>query len=350
MKRSLLLLFVLVPVVVACVSPVPHTPTSAPTQTPTRTATLAPTATPTWVPTATPTLTPTRTPLAGDGAIARRHLAALSDAIGQRVVGTPGEAEAARYIEAAFTRMGYAPVTQPFSFADTSSSNVIAVKSGLSNQEILVGAHYDSVPAGRGADDNASGVAVLLEVAEKIRDVPTPYTVRFVAFGAEEVGLEGSTFYVAQMGAADIENTIAMINLDSLVAGDMAYVYGDAGKAGVIRDWVLDVASQEGLDLRTQPGHNPDFPAGTTGDWSDHVPFKDAGIQYAYFESTNWNLGEKDGFVQVDEQLAEEGEIWHSEYDTIEFIDATFQGRIDRRLELFVTLLHTILTRYEVPD
>ena len=53
-----------------------------------------------------------------------------------------------------------------------------------------------------------------------------------------------------------------MINLDSLIAGEIAYVYGDFGAEGVIRDWVLALADAEGDTLQTQPGENPDYPAG----------------------------------------------------------------------------------------
>jgi alkaline phosphatase isozyme conversion protein len=214
--------------------------------------------------------------------------------------------------------------------------------------EIIVGAHYDSVDAGKGADDNASGVGVILEVAERIKEQQTPYTIRFILFGAEEVGLQGSQVYVDQMTAEQIQNTIAMINLDSVAAGDMAYVYGDAGERGVIRDWVLDFAEENGLALQTQLGENPAYPRGTTGDWSDHAPFKSIGIPYTYLESTNWGLGKKDGYTQVSTEYGEDGEIWHTEYDTLEYINTTFPGRVQERLNLFVVVLETILTKFSI--
>lgn len=249
--------------------------------------------------------------------------------------------------------MGYAPITQFFSFefegVPIESANIIAVKPGSSTQEIIIGAHYDSMPVGRGADDNASGVAVMLEVAERVKDIQTPYTLRFIAFGSEELGLQGSTYYVSQMTTSEIENTLAMVNLDSLVAGEIAYVYGDEGEAGILRDWCLQWAADQGLMLQTQPGENPEYPAGTTCDCSDHAPFVDAGVRYAYFESTNWGLGDKDGYVQVDERYGEDGEIWHTEYDTLEYIDATFPNRIDERLGLFTALLYALVTEFEFP-
>ncbi|NMB89660.1 MAG: M20/M25/M40 family metallo-hydrolase, partial [Chloroflexi bacterium] len=228
------------------------------------------------------------------------------------------------------------------------SQNIIAVKTGQSEKEIIVGAHYDSVDAGRGADDNASGIAVVLEVAERLVDVETPYTIRFVAFGAEEVGLKGSTYYAGQMSQDEIRNTLFMVNLDSLAAGDNLYVYGDVGEKGVVRNWVLTYANQNHLPIQTQKGQHPDYPIGTTGDWSDHAPFKAAGIQYVYFEATNWTLGNLDGYTQVDPQFGENGEIWHTAYDDIAYITETFPGRLDSHLQVFTHMLFHVLTDYKL--
>ncbi len=294
----------------------------------------------------------TNEPKTVPGQIAYAHMEAISEGIGPRVTGTEAEAQTAQYIILKFEHLGYVSELRPFSVTIKgnviNSANVIAVKPGASPREIIVGAHYDSVGVGKGADDNASGVGVVLEVAERLRDQETPYTIRFILFGAEEVEMQGSNAYVTQMTDDQIPNTIAMINLDSLTAGDIAYIYGDEGKKGIIRDWALGFAQDHGLTLQTQPGENRKYPAGTTGDWSDFAPFKYAGIPYAYFESTNWTLGDKDGYTQVSTEYGENGEIWHTKYDTLEYINATFPGRMQERLNLYVTLLEAILTKFEV--
>jgi Zn-dependent M28 family amino/carboxypeptidase len=152
------------------------------------------------------------------------------------------------------------------------------VKEGVSEDTIIIGAHYDSGDEGKGADDNASGVATMLEIARMLTDVETPYTIKFIAFGAHEDHGQflGSKYYVSQMTEAEKEKTILYVNLDCLIAGDYAYVYGGygrlpTGEGGRIRDWLLDWAKEEGLPLQTQTGENPLYPAGTQGDWSDHV-------------------------------------------------------------------------------
>jgi Zn-dependent M28 family amino/carboxypeptidase len=222
---------------------------------------------------------------------------------------------------------------------------VVAVKPGNSPLEIILGAHYDSAEDSLGADDNASGVAAMLEVAELVSDQATPYTIRFIAFGAEEAGLLGSYAYLDQMSKADLENTIVMINLDSLVAGDIAYIYSDEGDQAALRDWTLQWAFGDGIDLQTI--HNVDLAEEDGSGSSDYAAFRDAGIPFVYFETTNWALGAQDGYTQVDPQYGEQGEIRHTGYDTLEYLDSTFPGRVDQHLDLFVRVLYQILTQYE---
>ncbi|MBR0599369.1 M20/M25/M40 family metallo-hydrolase [Sinanaerobacter chloroacetimidivorans] len=277
------------------------------------------------------------------GEVAFQHLQVLSDEIGQRVVGTKGESDAREYICSQFQRIGYDTVIQDFTFTrkgkEYSSSNVIAVKPGKSSEVVIVGGHYDSVAVGRGADDNASGIAVILEVAEALKKIKTPYTIKFVAFGAEEMGLQGSNYYVYEMSEEEIKNTVAMINLDSLAAGDKMYVYGDEGEDGWVRDQALNIAKKSKLNLETNPGLNPDYPEGTTGLWSDHAPFAGKGIPYGYFEATNWELGDLDGYTQT----VLDGEIWHTEKDMISYIEKNYPGRIEERLSTFSQVLSDLL-------
>lgn len=290
------------------------------------------------------------------GTVANQHVINLSDHVGPRVAGTPSEAQAAQYITNSLKWVGYHPQVQSFTSTvatdsgemTVQSANVTAERRGRSDQLLIVGAHYDSIDVGRGADDNSSGVAVILEVAARVAHTRTPYTVRFVFFGAEELGMLGSAYYVQQLSDAEKQRTIAMVNLDSILVGDYCYIYGDFGEKGQIRDWSLAWAGRRDYDLRTQTGENPDYPAGTTGLWSDHAPFVEAGIPYAYFEATNWTLGDKDGYTQVDPQYGDGGEIWHTSFDNLDYIEQTFPGRAQQHLELFTAVLHAIVTEFHV--
>src|SRR5215212_3654749 len=344
MKYTVLTFILFASILISC-APVTPSPTAIPTKRPAATETSISTEE---IPQITETPIQTNVPSAGDLALA--HMDSISNGIGSRPAGSEQEAQTVQYIVKVFEKLRYPSQVQPFTVIvngnTIQSANVIAVKQGLSSQEIIVGAHHDSVKVGKGADDNASSIGVILEVADRIQYKETPYSIRFILFGAEEAGLQGSKYYVSQMTKEQKQNTIAMINLDSLTTGDMAYIYGDQGESGVIRNWALDYAAKHNLTLLTQPGENPKYPAGTTGDWSDHAPFKEAGIPYTYFESTNWTLGDKDGYTQVDPQYGEDGKIWHTQYDTLEYIHATFPNRIQERLNLFVTLLEAVLTEF----
>lgn len=271
---------------------------------------------------------------------ARRHLVDLAEGIGARPPGSAQEARAAAYVTQQLELDGYQVTTQPFQFRDRgtrSSTNLQAVKTGAVPEEIVVGAHYDSVDDGNGADDNASGVAALLTLAEQVRNVDTHYTIRFIAFGAEEADdLFGSQHAVSQLDAAARDRIVAMINLDSLVSGDIAYVYGDAA---ALRDWTLATARTSGLDLQTRP-------VSDLHDDSDYYSYQSVGIPFLYFEATNWNLGDRDGFTRVDPRYGDDGEIIHTSYDRLDYLDATFPGRVDHLLSLYGQLLYAIATEY----
>ena len=82
-----------------------------------------------------------------------------------------------------------------------------------------------------------------------------------------------------------------------------------------------------------------DYPAGTTGLWSDHAPFVEQGIPFGYFEATNWELGDLDGYTQTEL----DGEIWHTEKDTISYIEENYPGRMKDHLSTFSKVLSDLL-------
>ena len=244
------------------------------------------------------------------GEVAYAHTAHLYGVFGQRDAGTEQELLASQYIAEQFEGLGYDVEVQPFSFVDDddgvlySSQNVIATKSGAIDQTVIVGAHYDCVfdilirnfgcsgdQLPGGAVDNASGVGVMMEVAKVLAAYNLYGTIKFVAFGAEELGLHGSIHYTSQMSVDEIGGTIAMINLDCIGGGDFPYVCaGSDGSPVWVRNFALNIADCMGYDFRTSP-KTLYFEAGTTGDWSDHAPFKYLGIPIAFFEWFNWDLG-----------------------------------------------------------
>ncbi len=128
--------------------------------------------------------------------------------------GYSGLEEAARYIEKEFLKWGLEVKENKFQWHGKSYRNIVADKEGNSIPErvLILGAHYDSVPDSQGADDNASAVSVLLELARAIETIPNKYTVRFIAFSLEESDFAGSTYYVNDLEQE--EEILGMISLE----------------------------------------------------------------------------------------------------------------------------------------
>ena len=120
----------------------------------------------------------------------KHHVLSLSDYIGERQVFTKYENlnKAADYITKTFQDYGYQVSAHTYKAYNKISKNIIATKPGKDNQKdiLVIGAHYDSVLGSPGADDNASGVAVLLEMAKFLKDFETKQSIKFVAFVNEE--------------------------------------------------------------------------------------------------------------------------------------------------------------------
>jgi len=119
----------------------------------------------------------------------RRHVECLAGGIGERNVFRPAALSAAReYIAAEWRQQGYQVCQQWYEVAGQSCANLEAARPGSTwpKQILVVGAHYDTVRGSPGADDNASGVAALLEISRLFAVVVPRVAVRFVAFVNEE--------------------------------------------------------------------------------------------------------------------------------------------------------------------
>jgi putative aminopeptidase FrvX len=94
--------------------------------------------------------------------------------------------------------------------------NVICTFPGEMDSEIIVGAHFDFVNAGKGVVDNWSGCSLLPSLFSDVRGAPRRHTFVFIGFTDEERGMVGSQFYLRQIGKEGIKKVSAMVNLDSL--------------------------------------------------------------------------------------------------------------------------------------
>jgi Zn-dependent M28 family amino/carboxypeptidase len=119
----------------------------------------------------------------------RAHVDVLAGLIGPRHLGKPKALDAAAtYIERQFAEIGDSMTRQSYPVGNAEVANLVVERQGshLPDQVVVVGAHYDTIPTTPGADDNASAVAMLIEVARLLAGNPMRRTLRFVSFPCEE--------------------------------------------------------------------------------------------------------------------------------------------------------------------
>jgi len=317
-----------------------------------------------------------------------KQLVSPTEGIGAREAGTEKEKKTASYIKANFEKFGYRVYEQNFSFNSRKmvgeSQNIIAELGDSTKPTIILGAHYDSTAmktGSMGATDNGAGVAAMLAIAEVLADkIPENYNIRFIAFGAEEIGLQGSNYYVVDLlENKKLGNIAAMINFDTIAGGDKVYVHsahstpykrcksGKYSSEPSIRNALL-TASINILGENNKYVIHPDYegyPEGVTGSWSDHASFACAGIPIAYVESTNFAINGKHGFDGYSQSTTEQlwtcfdqenstacdkkaeknwGSIWHTKYDTLEKLNDIFPGRVEKQLGNNVKVLIELLS------
>jgi aminopeptidase YwaD len=176
---------------------------------------------------------------------AMRTVRLLAGRIGPREATSAAFDEAADIVAARLTELGY-DVSQPgfrvpsgvswgVAVPSGRTRNIVAVPHGLQHGDryLIVGAHLDTVPQAPGAEDNASGVATLLELARLAGKAPTRLPVVFVAFGAEEPRGPGddwhhfgSRSFTARMSRSERRHLAAMVSLDRVGVGDAVPVCG----------------------------------------------------------------------------------------------------------------------------
>jgi aminopeptidase YwaD len=164
----------------------------------------------------------------------------------------------------------------------TKSWNVVATSTPknqkkATDQIVHVSAHYDSVPFAPGANDNGSGTAMMLELARILKGQNIDKEVRFLAAGAEEIGLVGSRYYVNQLTEDEINRSLANFNMDMIATSwePASYMYINTvdGQPNIVSESAVAAGARHGNDTYYL----------NAGGSSDHVPFHQAGIAAANF-------------------------------------------------------------------
>ena len=194
--------------------------------------------------------------------------------------------------------------------------NVIAELPGERDEAIVVGAHFDAVWRGPGAIDNATGVEGLRRVAERLVDRKHPRTLRFISFGAEEIGLLGARRYVLEEKEAErLDRIVGMVNLDCVGRGDkLVLLAAPAELLGRAEELVRTLGLLDRYEVSTELSEE----AGT-----DHAPFateKIPAVSVLHFPFDEYHLT-SDTAELVDEQLME---------DAVELATALVESQLAR--------------------
>ena len=166
--------------------------------------------------------------------------------------------------------------------------NVIARLPGVTQPKVILGGHYDSVVDSPGANDNASGTAVVLAIARKAAKTPLARQAWFMAFDGEEDGLHGSKAFVSSAKPEFLQGLKGMFNFDMVGVNDRLLVGGTASLTKIAKST------------------NPKIDTFGSRGGSDHASFASANVPVLFFyrgEDPNYHSS---GDKQVDSKLLDQ--------------------------------------------
>jgi hypothetical protein len=201
----------------------------------------------------------------------------IEDQMFIHVLGLEGKTRAERgeYIKNELAKIGVPSFSAPFRKViavrgDTTifeGENIVA-RLGSGSNRLVLGAHFDAAGESSGANDNASGVAVLLGIVDRLQGLEWDYSVDVVFFDQEETGLYGSASYIQKFVIP--QRYIGMINLDVVGVGDEIYV-GPVGGGDDQR--LMPVLRRAAKTLNAPLVEKADYPP------SDHLSFARANLE-----------------------------------------------------------------------
>lgn len=279
-------------------------------------------ATPAATATATNTPTPSRAELVFNGAEAMRHVE-VQMAYGPRPTGSEASRQTAEYILSTLAEQGWRVEALPFTYRDTQGQNLVGRLGSRGGPVYIFGAHYDtrrladrdpltpdtSVP---GANDGASGVAVLLELARVTDLTRVAGEVWLVFFDAEDNGGLGGWEYVAgsRIFVSELEITPTYMILVDMIGDADQDIYFEANSDPTLREHLWSVAWDLGYERHFIPVVRHSI-------LDDHAPFLEQGIPAV-------------DIIDFDYPY------WHTTGDTIDKVSADSLGRVGRVLEVFI--------------
>lgn len=314
------------------------------------------------------------------GQIAEQQTRHISTYFPGRMAGSPAELLAAEYINHRFQQMGYQSNLRGFNtrylytnnngkqnWRTLSATSVIAArnvsadKNGTDNsadeqKQIIIMAHVDTyTPQSdedldknlggltlQGVDDNAAGVGVMLELADRLKKIPLRYELRFVALSAEEIGAQGAENYLQRMSQTEKTNTLLVINLDNLITGDRLYFNASNQPSAIAaRDKALTLARHYGIPAATLKNQVVSSCRAENNIFSAELPVLSV-------EATNYTLGNKDGCQQraISRHFPQGTTRHQGQLDNLNYLDKYLPGRISKRTSDSVKILLPLIQEW----
>ncbi|MBR4768671.1 MAG: M28 family peptidase, partial [Lachnospiraceae bacterium] len=259
---------------------------------------------------------------------------------------------AGEWINSIMTSFGYTPriITNDWNPSREFGNYVRSYcyrKPGNSNKRIVIGAHYDSVMT-KGTEDNGTGVSVVMELARRLKDVPTRYSLEFCFWDGEEtLGFGGSFNYVRQcLVDNDVRDIVLYINLDCVGSGDRLLVCGGQYEDNLlVQSWGYNMTrallDELGIDYMTLPKEGTALRPPESLSGSDQHFFATQDVPYVYFLCTA--IYDENGqifypaapskFHTADPRVTAgegyiRGQIIHTPFDDLDVLEELFPGRI----------------------
>lgn len=300
------------------------------------------------------------------GSIAEQQLRHIATYYPGRMAGSPADMLTADYLQQQFSQMGYHSNTRRFNtryawyqqdgqitWRTVDATSVIAAREGEVPQQILIIAHSDSVLpysevdvqknlgglSDQGADNNASGLGIMLELAERLRAEKLHYSLRFLALSGEEIGQRGSEDYLARLKPQEKHNTLLVINLDSLIVGN--HLTFSSGRntpqtvARQTRDRALALAKRHGINVIGMTDHHAEI-----------SPFDREGFPLLTVTTSD---GPAAQLPTVLKQHFPAELRNQAQRDNLNFIDHWLPGRITSRTHNTVTILLPLIRELANP-
>lgn len=224
-----------------------------------------------------------------------------------REYGTSREKKAYNYLESRLKSYGYKPYIQRIRRRDKAglrviqSQNLIAVKKNTAKDKkgiIIICAHYDSDKNSYGANDDASGCAVVLETARLLKEFSSTYEVRFIFFGMEKYFNAGSTDYAGRLSEKDVQNIRAVIEIDSIAKNNniKPELFTVSGKGNTATE-ILKSANNKKLSINKIKTYQENSDYGIF----DYFMMPALCISQPYSDRIDFNKKDKDAISGIDQ-------------------------------------------------